>query len=250
MPLDPDATWLSRPVAEVVSSPDFYLPFSASVVASFAWYLAARKMLLPYIYGSISTASEQQLQKAKAWVTTLFSSVILVLGGLPMAMEFLLLDKDQTTADMTLRDSRYAWGLGAFLAGFLAADSVLGCVSYPTQFGLLTGWVHHVGYVGVIVWLTCAGQIGIFMSFVSVAEISTILLSLGSVNPKLRTDLGFGISFFLCRILFHTALVLYAMKTYSGYFWVAPAIPLPIHCHWFYSWCKKYFSRQPRPKSD
>ncbi|KAJ3357133.1 hypothetical protein HDU83_008640 [Entophlyctis luteolus] len=108
MPLDPDATWLSRPVADVVSSPDFYLPFSASVVASFAWYLAARKMLLPYIYGSISTASEQQLQKAKAWVTTLFSSVILVLGGLPMAMEFLLLDKDQTTADMTLRDSRFA----------------------------------------------------------------------------------------------------------------------------------------------
>ncbi|KAJ3122174.1 hypothetical protein HK100_012107 [Physocladia obscura] len=260
MPVDPDSTWLNRSlINDVILQPQFYIPFFSSLTANLAWYRLAEKWLLPFIYGGAcvtasssssnankNSSDETRLQKAKSWVSTVFSSQILILGGIPIAIEFLLLDKNETTADLVLRDSSYSWGLGAFFIGFLCADCILGCTSYPKQFNLLTGWIHHSAYACVVFWLICRGQIGVFMPCVSFAEASTFLLALGSVNSKWRTDLGFGVSFFLGRILIQTLVVFYALKTYTGYFWVAPAVPLPLHVHWFYKWSVGYFSAKKK----
>ncbi|ORY30445.1 hypothetical protein BCR33DRAFT_724278 [Rhizoclosmatium globosum] len=78
------------------------------------------------------------------------------------------------------------------------------------------------------------------MPCVAFAEVSTLFLALGTINSKWRNDLGFGISFLIGRILFHACVVVYAFQTYKNNYWIAPALPFPLHVHWFYKWTLGY----------
>jgi hypothetical protein len=129
-------------------------------------------------------------------------------------------------------------------------DIVVGHFFYPKYLGLLTGYVHHI----VFIWTMLASTTGngLFMTtrpfatpfvFMLIEEFPTFLLALGSMFPRLRTDAGFGLSFFLLRIVYHSYFACYAFlnsHVVDGAILVLYAMTLAMHLNWFYSWVTKY----------
>jgi hypothetical protein len=132
------------------------------------------------------------------------------------------------------------------LVNFL--DLVFGLIFYPQYLGLLTAYVHHTLYIWMMN-LVAFGN-GIFFTapyhstgfvIVTIEELPTFLLALGSIFPSLRTDLGFGITFFFTRIAYH--MYIFAFMIASRCFisiLILMTITLLMHVHWFYGWVKKY----------
>ncbi|KAJ3241910.1 hypothetical protein HDU78_001663 [Chytriomyces hyalinus] len=241
MPVDQNSPWLARHILyDVILSPCFYQPFLASCLLHVVWYFGISATLISKLYPSGG-------QKAKAWISALLTSSVIVAGGLPVCWQFLQLGPMQTTADLTDLDTRYSWCLGAFFTASLWMDCLLGTLFYPAQLQLVTGWIHHITYTYIILWHISRGQVGLLMACSAVQEIPTILLASGSINRRWRTDVGFGVAFFLTRVCFHFATIVYAFQVYTvGWYWVIPALPFPVHLAWFYRWGVGFFSQGKR----
>jgi hypothetical protein len=87
---------------------------------------------------------------------------------------------------------------------------------------------------------TPAGFTTAFM-FCSIEEVPTFILALGTIAPAFRSDMGFGLSFFLLRIVYHCAILFHEAHT-GGY---PPVIGLMVltlgmHLNWFGVWVSKY----------
>ena len=124
-------------------------------------------------------------------------------------------------------------------------DVVYGLLFYPENLSFLTTYFHH----SVFTWLMVAAVTsrGGFVttptpfvpSFIIALpeEIPTFLLALGSVCPTLRSDLLFGITFFLLRILYNGFILYYTVANHS----YSPIIGMYIlsmvlHLVWFRGW--------------
>ncbi len=127
-------------------------------------------------------------------------------------------------------------------------DIVFGLFYYPKYLGVLTAYIHH----SVFIWMMFAATTGngLFMTVtpfapafcnVLIEEFPTFLLAVGSVVPSLRTDIGFGLSFFLLRIVYHIYFLIYAatikVQTVELTIYI---LTLLLHLNWFYSWITKY----------
>ena len=128
------------------------------------------------------------------------------------------------------------------------ADLVFGFMFYRKFLDPLTAYVHHTVYIWILVTgMTGHGGFAMFDPFCAgpvymfVEELPTFLLALGSVFPAFRTDLGFGVTFFLLRLVYHSYMLLYSI--YLGADFTVPfmfTLTLALHVYWFYTWCIKY----------
>lgn len=128
------------------------------------------------------------------------------------------------------------------------SDLVFGLLFYRKFLDPLTAYVHHTVYIWILVTgMTghggfahfepfCAGPVYMF-----VEELPTFLLALGSVFPACRTDLGFGATFLLLRLVYHGYMLLYSV--HLGANLVVPVmftLTMALHVFWYYVWCTKY----------
>jgi len=105
----------------------------------------------------------------------------------------------------------------------------------------LTCWVHHTLYLWLVYFTlhSClAGSVGILY----LLELPTFLMALGTVFPNMRTDLGFGGSFFSLRLAYHF------WVCYHGFLGLSASVPARsyifafgifvgfIHIYWGYQW--------------
>jgi len=131
------------------------------------------------------------------------------------------------------------------------SDLVFGVLCYPQHMGFMTAVVHHPFYVWVMV-VAVTGRGGFIdmppfasgFMFAIIEEIPTFLLAMGSMFPSLRTDMGFGFTFFLLRICYNFFLisctVVLRLPLPST---VIPSLSFAMHVYWFYSWWCKYGRR-------
>lgn len=136
-----------------------------------------------------------------------------------------------------------------------AFDIIFGLFFYRRQLKLLTTWIHHTAFIYIMI--TCTTGNGLLyrvepsaptFQYVLLQEIPTFLLALGSIFPKFRTDLGFGMTFFVLRIFYHTSLMIYAWHLRVDTFvFTCFFSALWVHVHWFIAWCHSY--SKPRSKS-
>lgn len=98
---------------------------------------------------------------------------------------------------------------------------------------LLTGWIHHIGYMYVAEELLRTHQDGVARIFL-IAELPTAILAWGHVFPHLRADYLFGATFFVTRI----AIPIYAcaISRFSNFVWMVLGIALTVHAYWFGRW--------------
>lgn len=113
-------------------------------------------------------------------------------------------------------------------------DLSLGMIYYRNKIGLLTGWIHHITYIIVLIWAISNQFCSIFI-MMCILEVPTFLLALGSMRVRLRRDALFAASFVLTRILFHAYAILSAwnMELRFGPVVNALTIFFPVHCYWF-----------------
>lgn len=128
-------------------------------------------------------------------------------------------------------------------------DLFYGLIFYREQLSLLTTYIHHTLYIWLMYFIITGD--GIFIKtptpfskafmWCLIEELPTFLLALGSIFPSLRSDLAFGISFFLLRIVYHLY-VFYITWNLGAYtpMIVLYFITLGMHFIWFYTWFVKY----------
>lgn len=139
-------------------------------------------------------------------------------------------------------------------------DLTLGLIFYRKYLDPLTAMVHHP----VFIWIMYSSTTGkvfhleglpyarTFM-LMTVEELPTFLLALGSVFPQFRTDIGFGLTFFLLRLAYHVYFFSLAFtKGASVTVKVLLALTLTLHAFWFKNWIvkygKKFFDKEGKKK--
>ena len=133
-----------------------------------------------------------------------------------------------------------------------AVDLVVGMLCYRKQLGLLTTFIHHPLYIWMMhfavtsngFFLTVPTPFAACFILSGLEELPTFLLALGTMYPAYRTDIGFGVTFFLFRILLHGYYV-YSYYIGGGHTTVVVlySITFAMHLQWFYGWVTKYGSK-------
>ena len=180
-------------------------------------------------------------QKAKSWIVMFLSSIILSVFG---CRAYYL------TESQSLWDYNQVYGedfisrcVVLFFVSSNVMDLVLGTLYYPSQLDPLTSIVHHIFYVTfMLVLLQQNYSRGFLLCFVM--EVPTGLLALGSVWQQYRTDIGFGITFFITRLMYNSYLAyrLYCLSP-EGLIWRVCLCVLCMHLFWFYKWATVYGSK-------
>lgn len=119
-------------------------------------------------------------------------------------------------------------------------DLGLGVFQYPKHLDILTSYIHHLFYTAfMLVILFSNYSRGFVICFCM--ELPTFVLAIGTVYNSLRSDLLFGISFFITRILFniYQAYMLRQLHP-DGMIWRTCVLVLCFHIYWFVTWWRKY----------
>jgi hypothetical protein len=130
-------------------------------------------------------------------------------------------------------------------------DLVFGILFYAEHLDPLTAYVHHTVYIWTLVTaVTGNGGFAHFEPFAAgpvymfVEEIPTFLLALGAVFPVCRTDVGFGVTFFWLRLVYHAYMLLYSLQLrVDAVIPIMYTLTLALHAFWFYTWMRKYGRR-------
>ena len=180
-------------------------------------------------------------QKAKSWIVMLLSSTVLSVFG---CRAYYTIEATQSwDSDNIYGEDFISRCVVIFFASSNVMDLVLGTIHYPSQLDPLTSIFHHIFYVTfMLILLQHHYSRGFLLCFVM--EVPTGLLALGSVWHHLRTDLGFGITFFITRLVFNVYLAcrLYFLSP-EGMIWRVCAAVLCMHLFWFYKWVTVYGSK-------
>lgn len=128
-----------------------------------------------------------------------------------------------TFGDLMLGRDNLSYFMCTHFAVVNAIDLVYGSVYYPEAIDLLSGWVHHIVYIWIII--LCTTTQGLFLTsnlfakgfgLFFLLEIPTFILASGRIYKSLRSDYGFGFFFWIFRILLHGYLIASAILTPSS----------------------------------
>mmetsp|Transcript_60193 Transcript_60193/g.136086 ORF Transcript_60193/g.136086 Transcript_60193/m.136086 type:complete len:271 (-) Transcript_60193:428-1240(-) len=127
----------------------------------------------------------------------------------------------------------------------MVSDLVVGLAFYKRHLGFLTCYFHHSMFSWLMVF--CITTNGLVTSTATpfapsfvialIEEVPTFILNLGTVFPWARSDLGFGVSFFVLRILWHSFYLGYCIYhgVYSQIIFLY-VLTWAIHVSWFWAW--------------
>jgi hypothetical protein len=189
-----------------------------STILFIAWFTAWYKTKL--------VTTEREI----AYVCTLLSSFTTSLCSLPLV--YILFISNDLSQVLVYRT--WTVQITVFFMIFLFLDLVIGCAFYPSKIGLLTGWIHHTVYLGVLSWAIHQHYCSVFV-MMCLLEIPTFLLALGSIRKSLRHDYLFAVMFVATRIVFHFYAMVCAWRMEPmGSVVNALSAFFPVHCYWFY----------------
>jgi hypothetical protein len=215
--------------------------------------LQAATAIFAFVYtvAGISAVVGYKNDKRKmAWIISLVNSFVLSVASSSYFVAHIVnFIRDGRGSFHAVNDVSVLICIWLFLANFF--DLLFGLIFYRAQLDPVTAYVHHTLYL----WITIVAAFGTggFADFepfaggvavLLVEEIPTFLLAAGSVFPAMRTDVGFGVTFFLLRVMFHAAMMAYSV--YSGIALLPTVLfggTLTMHVFWFFSWQKGYRAR-------
>ncbi len=164
-----------------------------------------------------------------------------------------MLQVDGKFDDLMIGKDNISYIMSIHLAVVNIIDLVYGSIYYPDAIDILSGWIHHIVYIWIVILCTTGNGailtsrlfskgLGIFF----LLEIPTFLLALGHVFKSFRSDYGFGLSFWIFRIILHAYFIVCNILTYQKYQSLEIVIQallfltFTMHVYWFYSWSNTY----------
>ena len=206
--------------------------------------------------------------KRLSWIVSLFNSFVMtILGAVYLYVKLPGIQIKFSNYGFSIGESIFHEPLSNFTALMClwfgianAFDLALGFVFYRKYLAFLTAYVHHSVFIWTMVCCTTGNggfiQTRTFASAFALAtieEIPTFLLALGSVLPSFRTDMGFGITFFIFRIAYHAILMLtsyYNYRQLESQVLILYTLTFMLHVNWFSAWISKYgFKKKEISKS-
>jgi len=189
----------------------------------------ASALLLTTFYALIRPIAGAEISR-RAWILTLCCSFCTTASGL---IHLYRLVRGGWSAYL---HAQYTLGHQTviFFATFLVLDLLIGNFEYPSKLALLTGWIHHICYLGLLVYLLVHNETGPFCLFM-VEEMPTFLFALGYIFKEFRSNYLFGGIYLVTRIIYHAYLTSH-MYEYKAIGWQFAVTVLPVHCYWFYEW--------------
>lgn len=194
--------------------------------------------------------------KTLAWVISLINSISMSIIGI-IFTSFVLFIYPQffLFGDEGLKIWTFKSNLTVLTCIWFAAvnvfDLIFGLLFYRKYLSFTTTYLHH----SVFTWACIAFATGNAVLFQArptpgafalamLEEIPTAFLAVGSTFPALRTDIGFGLSFFLFRIVFHGYIWVNSFYLKVGYLQnFITTMSMLLHIMWFHSWFTKYLKR-------
>lgn len=182
-------------------------------------------------------------EKQQAWILSTKNALTLFTMGLVFLSWFVYsggnLDNEWYNGDATsLRQL-----VVLFFMSYLVMDCVLGTVYYHKYMLGLSGYFHHISYLLITCWSMYTGQHTVFLLFI-LEELPTLLLSVGNYNYKWRSDILFGVTFLLTRIVFHSWLTWYFFSRGNIPVFGMSVSVLGLHLYWFYNWILSAIKRR------
>ena len=99
---------------------------------------------------------------------------------------------------------------------------------------------HHTIYLILIPAIIYEQVAGAFM-VASFMELPTVFLALGFLHKEWRSEYGFGVSFFVTRLLFHIYFAKQVIHVWPDRFFLIflATITFPLHIYWFGRWVRR-----------
>ncbi|KAF9302605.1 hypothetical protein BGZ74_005091 [Mortierella antarctica] len=223
-----------------------------------------------YLFKTYVPSLSRQSRKDRrglSWVLTLFSSIVLFTGTFTLStnMEWRgggrpngspSIDSQQYGSQFLLlslrnfpQESDVAVAYSAYFVSYLICDLVLGVIHYRAYLDPLSGWFHHLGYLGVVSNATLQRNVSTLFA------IGTPIEATGHIFPHLRSDVLFAASFFLVRIVYPIIILpeLY-LNVEARLCWKVAVMALLIHIHWFHKFVQQqiryYHAHQLKNQQD
>lgn len=193
------------------------------------WY---KGMCLYFIH--FRKDSQPLSSKRKAWFLSFIVSCLSTPIGIYYALR--IFSPSWDPAEMLETDATPRMLLTLFWT-YLIIDMCVGFVEYKEDFGVLSGWVHHIFYGFFLIHAYVRGYSMAF-AFTLVMESSSIFLSGGRLFPCLRQDWVFGLLFFTFRIVYHFYLLwkLIGIPAPRVVMWPPVAGVWVLHIYWLWGW--------------
>ncbi|KAF7304746.1 hypothetical protein MKEN_01188700 [Mycena kentingensis (nom. inval.)] len=181
-----------------------------------------------------------------AWILTTIVSLLMTAVSAPYVVAYL-----QGGVRNLVQRPELDVPLNRGFQAYLLADLIVGCLHYRSQITFLTGWLHHILYLGICEFVIRQRWTHIF-ALCAVMELPTFLLGLGTLFPRLRSYRLFAFSFFITRIVLHLILLYtYLLPANRPDGSLAPVLLLtavfPLHALWFTK-CVKGMRRRARER--
>lgn len=194
-----------------------------------------------FIYGmfEIIRSYTDGNRKSSAWIIMLVSSPILSIVGtiFVLTTEW----KSSWTNSFIYGEDYISRAVIVFFIASNFCDLVIGYFYYLEYLDPFTTIFHHIAYIVFMIGLLQANiSRGFLLCFFM--EIPTFFISLGTVFKDFRSDLMFGITFFITRLMFNLYLIvrLATITNYEGVIWKICTFVLIVHIYWFYKWYNTY----------
>ncbi|SAM05481.1 hypothetical protein [Absidia glauca] len=205
-------------LSQVVCQPIVPLSFAASFLG-----------LGLYFY--LSLALVAKTEKQISWVLTFASSVVCTIVSIPYYMRFW-----RSGWDMQLlgTESAVHTALVCFFITYLVLDLTLGSMYYRRRITIATGWIHHSIYIVILFWLMRCRSAS-FFTVNAILELPTVILAVGSMRARWRSDLLFASTFFALRLVYHAWMISAVKKEHRiESLWLVAVLVFPLHVYWFY----------------
>ncbi|KAF9163456.1 hypothetical protein DFQ26_002505 [Actinomortierella ambigua] len=138
---------------------------------------------------------------------------------------------------------------GAYFVSYLMLDLMLGMVYYRSSLDPLSGWVHHLAYMGVVSRASMHRQLSTLFAIGTPIEASTILLAAGHIFPRARRDWLFGAVFFGVRIVYPLLILPELFQHVEMRMaWRVAFCALLMHVYWFQRFVQQQRRRWKRKR--
>ncbi|KAI9478744.1 MAG: hypothetical protein EXX96DRAFT_258326 [Benjaminiella poitrasii] len=193
-------------------------------------FLISFSSLIGFFFYCIK-AGFAKTDKQTSWILTLASSFVCTFVSIP---HFYMFWKSGWDMNRLSTDSPWHTAIACFFISYLVLDLSLGSLYYRNRITVLTGWIHHPLYIGILFWLL-RWRSASFFTANCLLELPTLILALGSMKEKLRCDILFAFTFFMLRLVFHACMIVALKKSHRlEILWLVAVAVFPLHIYWFY----------------
>ena len=192
-----------------------------------------------------------ETEKARAWIVVLLGSFVLSIVATIYVADAVRLEGLSWTTEHIHNEDFTTRCAVLFFVAVNIMDLVLGTLYYQKYLDPLSCYFHHSAYA-VFAFCLLAHHYARGFLLCLFMEWPTFLLALGSLVPACRTDVLFGVTFFVTRIAYNIFFVYSLVRVApEGLIWKICTAALCLHLFWFYKWSLGFFKkRSPKKNKD